>query len=73
MSTGLTGTYNAACIAKDELKERYSERTLYIVDSLGAASGYGLMMETLADLWDLEKTIDELRDWPVYVGRWGAS
>ena len=63
LSTGLTGTYNAACIARDELKERYPERKLYIVDSLGASSGYGLIMETLADLRDQGKTIDELRDW----------
>lgn len=63
LSTGLTGTYNAACIARDELKERYPDRKLYIVDSLGASSGYGLIMETLADLRDQGKTIDELRDW----------
>ena len=63
LSTGLTGTYNAACIAGDELRERYPERKLYIVDSLGASSGYGLIMETLADLRDQGKTIDELRDW----------
>lgn len=63
LSTGLTGTYNAACIARDELKERYPERKLYVVDSLGASSGYGLIMETLADLRDEGKTIDELRDW----------
>ncbi len=63
LSTGLTGTYNAACIAGDELRERYPERKLYIVDSLGASSGYGLLMETLADLRDRGKTIDELRDW----------
>lgn len=63
LSTGLTGTYNAACIAGEELRERYPERKLYIVDSLGASSGYGLIMETLADLRDQGKTIDELRDW----------
>lgn len=63
LSTGLTGTHNAACIAREELSEQYPERNIYIVDSLGASSGYGLIMETLADLRDAGKTIDELHDW----------
>ncbi|MGN0298556.1 MAG: DegV family protein [Lachnospiraceae bacterium] len=63
LSTGLTGTYNSACIARDELAAKYPERKIYIVDSLGASSGYGLIMETLADLRDAGKTIDELYEW----------
>ena len=50
LSTGLTGTYNSACVARDMLAEKYPERKLYVVDSLGASSGYGLIMETLADM-----------------------
>lgn len=63
LSTGLTGTYNSACIAREELAEEYPERKIYVVDSLGASSGYGLIMETLADLRDAGKTIDELYQW----------
>ena len=33
------------------------------MDSLGASSGYGLMMETLADMRDAGKTLDELYQW----------
>jgi len=63
LSSGLSGTYNAACIAKAELAEQYPERKIFIVDSLGASSGYGLLMETLADLRDAGKSIDELYAW----------
>lgn len=63
LSTGLTGTYNSACIAREELKEKYPNRKIYIVDSLGASSGYGLIMDTLADMRDAGKTIDELYNW----------
>ncbi|MBR4537748.1 MAG: DegV family EDD domain-containing protein, partial [Clostridia bacterium] len=35
----------------------------YIVDSLGASSGYGLFMDTLADLRDGGMEIDALREW----------
>ncbi|MCM1064389.1 MAG: DegV family protein [Eubacterium sp.] len=63
LSTGISGTYNSACVAKDELLERYPERKIYIVDSLGASSGYGLIMETLADRRDEGMSIDELYHW----------
>lgn len=63
LSTGLSGTYNSACIARNILAESYPQRKIYIVDSLGASSGYGLMMETLADMRDAGKTLDELYQW----------
>ncbi len=63
LSSGLTGTYNSACLAKEELSSKYPDRKIYIVDSLGASSGYGLIMETLADLRDEGMSIDELYHW----------
>jgi fatty acid-binding protein DegV len=38
-SSGLSGTYAAALLARDELKERYPDRKIVLVDSLGASSG----------------------------------
>ena len=63
LSSGISGTVNSALIAKDELEERYPDRKIYIVDSLGASSGFGLLMETLADMRDEGKSIDELYEW----------
>ena len=63
LSSGISGTYNSACVARDELKERYPDRKIYLVDSLAASSGYGLLMETLADLRDSGMGIDELYRW----------
>lgn len=40
LSSGISGTYNSACVARDELKERYPDRKIYLVDSLAASSGY---------------------------------
>ena len=45
LSSGISGVLNSANIAKDILQERYPDRKIYIVDSLGASSGYGLLME----------------------------
>ena len=63
LSSGISGSINSALIAKDLLAEKYPDRKLYIVDSLAASSGFGLLMDKLADLRDEGKTIDEVRDW----------
>jgi len=63
LSTGLSGVYNSACLARDTLAETYPDRTIHIVDSLGASSGYGLIMETLADKRDEGMPLEELHDW----------
>lgn len=63
LSSGLSGSYNSAHIAKQELLERYPERKIMIVDSLGASSGYGLFMEYLADLRDEGKSLEEVYNW----------
>ena len=42
-SSGLSTTVNSAHMAADELKERFPERTIRIVDTLAASAGGGLM------------------------------
>ena len=60
LSSGLSGVINSAMIAKESLEERYPDRRILIVDSLGASSGYGLLMDKLADLRDEGKSLDEV-------------
>ena len=50
MSSGISGTIQAARIAAEELMEDYPERTVRVVDSLGAAFGPGLLACRAADL-----------------------
>lgn len=63
LSSGISGSINSALIARDILTEKYPERKLFVVDSLAASSGYGLLMDKLADLRDAGMTIEEIRDW----------
>ena len=63
LSSGISGVYNSACIARDEMMEKYPDRKIYIVDSLTAASGYGLLMDKLADLRDSGMSAEELVAW----------
>jgi len=62
-SSGLSGTYNSARIACEEMREKYPQRKIKLVDSLGASSGYGLLMDALADLRDSGATLDEAYAW----------
>ena len=50
MSSGISGTYNAARIAAGELMEEYRSRFVHIVDSLGCGFGNGLLAEHAAGL-----------------------
>lgn len=63
LSSGISGVLNSACLARDVLSEKYPERKILIVDSLAASSGYGLLMDKLADLRDEGKGIDEVYQW----------
>lgn len=63
LSSGISGVHNSACVARDIVAERYPDRKIYVVDSLAAASGYGLIMDDLADMRDAGKSIDELHAW----------
>ena len=63
LSSGITGVVNSAMLARDMLAEEYPDRKIYILDSLAASSGYGLLMDRLADLRDEGMSIDELYEW----------
>lgn len=63
LSTGISGTYNSACLAAQDLREKYPDRKIYVVDSLAASAGFGLFMDKLADLRDEGKDIDTLHVW----------
>lgn len=63
LSSGISGVYNSACIARDILSEEFPDRKIYVVDSLGASSGYGLLMDAIADQRDSGMDLDTLYQW----------
>ena len=65
LSSGISGTLNSATIARDQLKDKYPDRKIYVVDSLAASAGYGLLMNKLADLRDQGMGIDDLYQWTI--------
>lgn len=65
LSSGISGVYNSAMIAKELLEEKYPDRKVYVVDSLNAAGGYGLFMDALADLRDEGMDAESLYKWAI--------
>ncbi len=63
LSSGISGTWNAACLAQKTLQEEFPERKIWVVDSLAASSGYGLFMDMLADQRDAGLSGEELYAW----------
>lgn len=63
LSSGLSGTYNSAVLAGEQMGEKYPERRILIVDSLGASSGSGLLVELAADRREAGASLDETHAW----------
>jgi len=62
MSSGISGTIQAARIAAEELEEEFPGRTVRVVDSLGAGFGTGLLSCRASDLRAEGKTASEAAD-----------
>lgn len=63
LSSGISGTYNSACTARDEITSEFPDRRVVVVDSLAASSGYGLLMDKLAELRRAGMDLDGLAAW----------
>ena len=63
LSSGISGSFSAARSAASIARERYPGRRIYLVDSYGASSGYGLLVDKMADLRDGGMDIDSLYQW----------
>lgn len=63
LSSGLSGTYQSALMAREELLLKYPDRQIMIADSLGASSGYGLLTAMAADMRDNGETLEEVYTW----------
>ncbi|MBQ1448495.1 MAG: DegV family protein [Coriobacteriales bacterium] len=63
LSTGISGAYNSATVARDLVSAQYPDRKIVVIDSLAASSGQGLLMWKLADLRDEGMGFDEICAW----------
>lgn len=62
-SSGLSTTYQSSVIAAEELREKYPDRKICMVDTLAASLGQGLLVWHAARLRAQGKGMEEVRDW----------
>lgn len=62
-SSGLSGTFASAKIASEELRNKYPERNIKIIDSLCASMGEGLVVYIAAKMKKEGKAIFEIENW----------
>lgn len=63
LSSGISGVYNSARIAAEELNERFGDHKVYVVDSLNASAGYGLLVDKIADKREEGLSAQEAANW----------
>lgn len=63
LSSGISGTINSAMNAREALLEDFPDRRITVIDSLGASSGYGMLVTEACRLRDEGKTLDETAAW----------
>ena len=62
-TSGQSGSVHNAFLAAEELRRKYPDRKLTVIDSLCSSSGYGLLVDYAADLRDAGKSLDEVAQW----------
>lgn len=62
-TSGLSGTYQSAVLAKGMLEDDFPERKIYVVDSRCASAGLGYFMNLISQKKEEGMSIDELNDW----------
>ena len=63
LSSGLSGTYQSACMAAEELNQLHPSARLACVDSLSATAGMGLLLEAAADNRAAGMSLEENAAW----------
>lgn len=63
LTSGLSGTYQSACLSMEELRQRYPERTILCVDSFCASVGQGFLVREIARKAAEGLTAAELAAW----------
>lgn len=61
--SGMTGSVQNAMAAAEQLREKFPQRKILVVDSLCSSAGYGLLVDGAADLWDTGASMETVYQW----------
>ena len=74
ITSGLSGSYNAACIAKQMYESEYTGKRVCVIDSLSAGPELVLLIEKLEQYIEQEMTFDDIcREIEAYKQRTGLT
>ena len=62
LSSGLSSTFNSACLAAQNLKDEYPDLDVFPIDTLSATGGMGVLVERAISNLNKGMTIEENRD-----------
>ena len=62
-SSALSGTFGCELIAAQELREKYPERRIELVDTLAISAPLALLVEQATRMQEEGRSLDEIRDW----------
>lgn len=62
-SSGLSGSYNNLSLVAQDMRAKYPDRKIYVVDSLCASLGQGLLVDYAVKMRDAGKSIEETARW----------
>ena len=60
ITSGLSGSYNAACIAKADFEQEFPDRRVFVIDSLSTGGEMELIAEKLRELIDADLGFEEI-------------
>lgn len=63
ISSALSGTFNSANIARNNILEEYPDANILVVDSLSVASGQGLLVVKACEMRDRGLSTEEIFSW----------
>lgn len=72
ITSALSGSYNSACVAKQEYEEMYPDRKVCVIDSLSAGPEIGLIIEKISELIaegnDFEEICKSISEYQTHTG-----
>ncbi len=63
ISSALSGTFNSANIARNNILEEYPDAKIFLIDSLSVASGQGLLVVKACKMRDKGLGVEEIATW----------
>lgn len=63
ISSGISGTYNFMCDAAEQVKEKYPNANIRVIDSMRYSSGMGMLAIYASIMREQGKSLDETADW----------